>query len=60
MKIQLNNKTAKLRKAIENSCTECPFNTSEYSRCPLYSDTILDCGNDKEWFIIRPADIFLL
>lgn len=59
MKIQLNNQTAELREKLESSCTECPFKASKYSRCPYWLDTILDCY-DKDWVIIRSADIFTL
>lgn len=59
MKIQLNNQTAELRKISEDTCMKCPFNTLKYSRCPYLSDTLLDCY-DKNWIIIRPADIFTL
>ena len=59
MKIQLNNQTAELREELEDTCTKCPFNASKYSRCPYYSETILDCY-DKNWVIIEPVDIFTL
>lgn len=59
MKIQLNNKTAELREELEDSCIKCPFNALKYNRYPYCSETILDCYN-KNWFIIRPADIFTL
>lgn len=60
MKIQLNKQTAELRKdELEYLCSGCPFNTPKYSRCPCYSDTILDCY-DNYWLIIEPSDIFTL
>lgn len=59
MKIQLNNQTAELREELDDPCSECPFHVLKYSRCPYYSDTILDCY-DKDWVIIKPANIFSL
>lgn len=59
MKIQLDNQIAELREDLGDPCTECPFIASKYSRCPYCSDTTLDCY-DKDWVIIRPADIFTL
>jgi len=59
MKIQLNKQTAELIGGLNDSCAECPFNTLKYYGCPYFSKTILDCY-DKNWFIIKPADIFTL
>lgn len=59
MKIQLNNQTAELMEKLDDSCVECPFNASKYSRCPYISETVLDCY-DKNWVIISSADIFSL